>query len=151
MAGLGWQLPTTTTLAVQGVGLALYLATTPERCAFECSSPAVQRFYERVAGSVASMLVSPVSVARRSDPRLGHGLPACLLVQCWVQAVLGWVLPTLLADYQAATAPARWFPGAKRMQRGLATALGYLLLFVLASVLCWKALEVWVAWRVMFR
>lgn len=145
VTGLGFPLPTNTTVWVQAVGLACFWGTIGGRCRQECAAPHLARLYDATAARLASALVSPAGIARRHDPHPA-GQRACVLVQCWVLAVLGLVLPSVLIDWHGATAPGRWRYGSPKLPRDLATAGTYLALFALASALCWKALELVLGW-----
>ncbi len=135
--GLEHQLPMCSHLWVQSFGLAWYLSSNKQRCAFECGAPHVHQFYQLLADKAGTTFaqLKPVVMARRRSWGIIEAYP-CLLIQAWIQILLGFVLPTLVLDWNQSTS------GASRCYSRAQSSCVYLGLFMVAAVICWQALEV---------
>jgi hypothetical protein len=147
VTALGFQLPLSRSLLVQGAALAASLATNNQRCATERHIPHFQELYQAIfdkAGLLFSKVV-PISIARRRD--CFSAAAPCMLVQAWGQIVLGYLLPALIMDWSEMHRRAleQLEDGRRPLRPNLRSGravLSYLGLFVVASALCWRGLEV---------
>lgn len=166
VSALGFQLPLAAHLPVQAVMLAASLSYTRDRCEYECAWPRAHEAYRGVAQGLGAVLGKTLPVmavhadaAAAAAAAAGVGAGAvkvaaraanpCMLTQAWVQAVLGFLVPSLLIDWLEMR-PAVWYVprtgGSMQMvtltlQPAAAVVVGYLGLLAMACVVVWRVAE----------